>query len=106
MWEVNAPNEYRLTAYDLTDPTYWIYHKEGIGIREISALIQDYRIAKFDVFINGLYISNNDYMIEQTETDFFVKFIRSNFPALDGYDVPFTLNGGDDVKIEGDIETK
>lgn len=102
MTEVNAPNEYVLIAYDLNDVDYWIYHKPGIAVREISARIQDYRQSKFDVFIDGLYISDDDYVTEQTDTDFFVKFKRANFPTLDGNGASYFLNGND-ITIEGDL---
>ena len=51
---------------------------------------------RFDIFINGQYILEKDYVCLQEGNDFIVKFIKANFP--------YTLRDSDDVKLEGDIE--
>ena len=54
--------------------------------------------ARFDIFINGQYILEDDYIQEQAGKDMYIKFIKANF----GY----TLEASDDIKIEGDIQVK
>lgn len=106
MKEVNEPNEYELFAYDLEHPFYWIFKVENVRVKtlykELEALRKDG--ARFDVFINGLFIRETDYIIQNKANDFYVKFIKEKFPEVNGQGQPYTIDETDEVKISGDIE--
>ena len=106
MKEVNEPNEFELFSYDLEHPFYWIFKVENVRVktlyRELELLRKDG--ARFDVFINGLFIREEDYIIENKANDFYVKFIKNNFPELDGRGNPYVIDDTDEVKISGDLE--
>ena len=106
MKEINEPNEFELFAYDIEHPYYWIFKVEGIRIKTIFPNIKDFRkpSARFDVFVNGLFVSDNDYIFEGVGNDFHIKFIRTQFPALDRFGDPYKIDETDEVKIKGDIE--
>ena len=106
MKEVNEPNEFELFSYDPYHPYYWIYRVENVRIKTLSPVIEDLRkpSARFDVFINGLFISENDYITEDKNNNFYVKFKRSNFPVLDRFNNPYEIEESDEVKINGDLE--
>jgi hypothetical protein len=36
--------------------------------------------------------------------DFYIKFIRTQFPELDRFGDPYTIDETDEVKINGDVE--
>jgi len=52
--------------------------------------------ARFDIFINGQYILENDYVFEHDGKNLLIKFIKANFS--------YNLNSSDEIKIEGDIQ--
>jgi hypothetical protein len=106
MKEVNEPNEFELFVYDLAHPYYWIFKVDGVRLKTLNSKLVDYRkpSARFDVFINGLFISENDYIFEQKGNDFYLKFIRERFPILDRFDNPYEIDDTDEVKINGDVE--
>jgi hypothetical protein len=107
MKEVNEPNEYFLDAYDLLHPDYWIFKIENVRVKTLYTKLEKYRkpSARFDVFINGLFISNDDYIYENAGNTFFIKFIRKRFPEYDRFGNPYILEPLDEVKINGDLET-
>jgi hypothetical protein len=106
MKEVNEPNEFELFTHDLNHPYYWIFKVDGVRIKTLSPQISHLRkpSARFDVFINGLFISENDYFFENIENDFYIKFKKSNFPELDRFGNSYALDETDEVKINGDLE--
>jgi hypothetical protein len=106
MKEVNEPNEFELFSHDLQHPFYWIFKIEGVRLKTLYSELVDLRkpTARFDVFINGLFISENDYIFEQKGNDFYLKFIREKFPILDRFDNPYEIDDTDEVKINGDVE--
>ena len=106
MKEVNEPNEFELFSHDLQHPFYWIFKIEGVRLKTLYSELVDLRkpTARFDVFINGLFISENDYIFEQKGNDFYLKFIRERFPILDRFDNPYEIDDTDEVKINGDVE--
>ena len=106
MKEINEPNEFELFAFDLNHPYYWIFKVEKVRVKKIFEKLEPLRLFKsrFDVFINGLFISENDYIFDQIGNDFYIKFIKANFPELDRFGNPYVLDETDEVKIEGDIE--
>ena len=106
MKEVNEPNEFELFVHDLNHPYYWIFKVDGVRIKTLSPQIAYLRkpSARFDVFINGLFISENDYFFENIENDFYIKFKKSNFPELDRFGNSYIVDETDEVKINGDLE--
>ena len=106
MKEVNEPNEFELFAYDLQHPFYWIFKVENVRVKTLFSKLESLRkpSARFDVFINGLFISENDYVFQQIENDFYISFKRSNFPQFDRFGNIYTLDETDEVKINGDVE--
>ena len=106
MKEVNEPNEYELFAHDLEHPFYWIFKVENVRVKTLYKELQPLRKdgARFDVFINGLFIRELDYIVENKANDFYIKFIKVNFPELNGQGNPYTIDETDEVKISGDVE--
>jgi hypothetical protein len=106
MKEVNEPNEFELESFDLEHPYYWIFRVKGVRVKTLFPQLEDYRrpSARFDVFINGLFIRDIDYIFEMVENDFYVKFKRDNFPEFDRFGDPYTINNTDEIKINGDVE--
>ena len=96
--QVHEPNEFTLVPQDLSHRNYWIWKVENCKLKDLNANLREFRKehARFDIFINGQYILERDYITEQFGRDFYVKFIRNNFS--------FNLQSSDDIKIEGDIE--
>ena len=106
MKEINEPNEFELFAHNLSHPYYWIYKVENVRVKTLFSKLESLRnpSARFDVFINGLFISENDYIFEQKGNDFYLKFIRERFPILDRFNNPYEIDDTDEVKINGDVE--
>jgi hypothetical protein len=105
MKQVNEPNEFEL-FFHADEPFYWVYKVDGVRVKDLYKTIVELRrpTARFDVFVNGLFISENDYIFDQLGNDFYIKFIKANFPEFDRFDNPYILNEEDEVKIEGDVE--
>jgi phosphorylcholine metabolism protein LicD len=106
MKQVNEPNEFILTPYELEHPFYWIFEVKNLRVKIINKNVEHLRKhgARFDVFINGLFISENDYIVEQRVNNLYIKFKRNNFPAEDRFGNPYQLESSDEVKINGDLE--
>ena len=106
MKEVNEPNEFELFAYDLEHPYYWIFKVDGVRVKTLFSKIEPLRkpSARFDVFINVLFIRDTDYVFEMVVNDFYIKFIRTQFPELDRFGDPYTIDNTDEIKINGDVE--
>jgi hypothetical protein len=66
-------------------------------MQKLNTYLREFRKehARFDIFINGQYILERDYIREQVNNDLHIKFKKSNFG--------FNLQTSDDIKIEGDI---
>jgi hypothetical protein len=105
MKQVNEPNEFEL-FFHADEPFYWVYKVDGVRVKDLYKTMVELRrpTARFDVFINGLFISENDYIFDQLGNDFYIKFIKNRFPEFDRFDNPYILNDDDEVKIEGDVE--
>lgn len=109
--QINDPNEVKLVSVDLNDSIYWIFKASNVRLKSIFSELEPLRKTvdsvsdRFDTFINGLFVPNVDYHFEQIGNDFYIKFIRANFPILDGLGAPFELTDLDDIKIKGDIES-
>ncbi len=106
MKEVNEPNEFELQSFDLLHPYYWIFKVDGVRVKTLFPKLEEFRrpSARFDVFINGLFIRDTDYIFEMVENDFYIKFIRNNFPEFDRFGNPYTIDDTDEIKINGDVE--
>ena len=97
--QVHDPNEYDLVAHDLNHPIHWYFKVENAMMKDLDIKIRPFRKehARFDIFINGQYILEKDYIFEQVGKDLMVKFIRANFP--------YSLSISDEIKLEGDVES-
>lgn len=96
--QVHEFDEYQLTPVNLTHPNYFIWKVSGVKMKDLNLNLRKNRKehSRFDIFINGQFILERDYITEQKNNDLLVKFIRANFP--------YDLESDDDIKIEGDIE--
>ena len=95
--QVHEPNEFQLVAENMNHSLYWIWKLENVKMKDLNANLRQFRKehARFDIFINGQYILERDYIREQVNNDLHIKFKKSNFG--------FNLQTSDDIKIEGDI---
>ena len=106
--EINEPNEFQLQAKDLNHPLYWIYSIPKVRIKTLNPQLNKFRLpeARFDVFINGLFINPIDFLVESGyNNEFVIKFIRRRFPELDRFNNPYVLENTDEIKIKGDLES-
>ena len=91
------PKRVVLIPKNLTDETYWIYEATGWKfvniLREIEIRTTQDRLF---VSINSQNISGRDYIVEEGNSGFLVKFIKSNFE--------YELDSTDYIEITGDIE--
>jgi hypothetical protein len=106
MKEINEPNEFILQYNPTFLKLYWVFIGRGIRLKTLQFGLDNIRKekARFTVFLNGVFISPIDYELEQKNNDIYIKFIKNNFPLIDGLGRPYTLNGSDEVKIKGDLE--
>lgn len=106
MKEINEPNEFLLDKVQTENPFYWLYTGSGIRLKPLRFGLSSIRssTARFDIFINGLFISSNDYRVEEYENDIYIKFMKDRFPPLDRFGNIYELETSDEVKIRGDIE--
>jgi hypothetical protein len=106
MKEINEPNEFIFESYDKNHRFYWIFRLKNVRVKTISPKIIDLRKfdARFDIFINGLFIATDDYIIEPIDNDLYLKFKKSNFPEFDRFGNPYDIEDTDEVKIKGDVE--
>ena len=97
--QVHDPNEYQMISHNLGHPKYWIFKIENAKLKNLDKKLMIFRKehARFDIFINGQFILEKDYIFEQVGKDLFVKFIRVNFP--------YALSKSDEIKLEGDVES-
>ena len=96
--QVHEFDEYQLTPVDLTHPNYFIWKVPGVKMKDLNLNLRKNRKehSRFDIFINGQYILEKDYVREHIGNKFIIKFIKSNFP--------YAIKGTDDIKIEGDLD--
>lgn len=98
--QVHEPNEYQLIHHDMDHPLYWIWKIENAKMKDLNLNLRQFRKehARFDIFINGQYILEKDYIAEQSGKDFHIKFIKANFAGA------YNLQIEDIIKLEGDID--
>ena len=91
------PQKAILIPKDLNNSTYYIFEAKGWRfvdiLREVELRTTQDRLS---VYINTQSISARDYVLEQNGSGLLLKFIRNNFE--------YTLDDGDYIEIEGDIE--
>jgi hypothetical protein len=98
--QINQPTESSLVPINLNHPLYWIWKAENIRMRDLFKSLRIFRPehARIDIFINGQYISEIDYIKEANGTGIIIKFKKNNFQ--------YQLDETDYITIEGDIENK
>lgn len=98
--QVHEPNEHRLIPHNLNHPLYWIWKLPNGKLKDLKLNLRPFRKehARFDIFINGQYILEKDYIFEQNGKDFYIYFIKVNFIGA------YNLEDGDSIKLEGDID--
>jgi hypothetical protein len=98
--QVHEPDEYRMIPHNMTHPNYWIWKIQNAKMKDLNLNLRSFRKehARFDIFINGQYILEKDYIAEQSGKDFHIKFIKANFAGA------YNLGVDDDIKIEGDVD--
>ena len=97
--QVHEPDEYKLVVHDLGHPIYYIWKLDNVKMKDLKLFLRPFRKehARFDIFINGQYILEDDYIAEHSGNNLFIKFKKSNFN--------FAIESDDDIKVEGDIES-
>jgi hypothetical protein len=95
--QVHEPDEFQLVAHDLAHGLYYIWKLENAKMKDLNVNLREFRKehARFDIFINGQYILEKDYIFEQKGKDLLVKFKKSNFP--------YVISSTDNIKLEGDV---
>jgi hypothetical protein len=109
MKEVNQPNEFNMEPVDLTHPLWKV---ENCRLKTLDSRLTTKRKTehRFDVFVWGGYVAPRDYQFQQVGNDFYIKFIRANFPSTienpndPNFGQPWSFESDDEVKIEGDLE--
>lgn len=98
--QVHEPDEYRLIPHDMNHRNYWIWKIENVKMKDLNLNLRPFRKehARFDIFINGQYILEKDYVFEQVGKNFHVKFIKANFAGA------YDLSINDEIKLEGDLD--
>ena len=106
MYQVNEPNEFELSFHPANHPFYWIYKIDNVRVKTLYTPLEKLRhpTARFDVFIDGRFYRDEDYLVETEGNAFYIKFIKAKFPELDRFDNPYELDETNEVKIHGDIE--
>ena len=96
--QIHEPDAIQLTEHDGSHPTFHIFKLSNAKFKDLDLQLRKFRPehARFDIFINGQYILENDYIFIQDDKDILVKFKKANFD--------YTLGSGDEVFIKGDIE--
>ena len=98
--QVHEPDEYLLDVHDLNHPLYWVWKVDNVKMKDLNLNLRSFRNehARFDIFINGQYILEKDYITEQVGNSFHVKFIKVNFAGA------YNLDSSDNIKLEGDVD--
>jgi len=98
--QIEEQNEYTLTPKDMNHPLYWIWVATNTKLKDLESFLRSLRRehARFDIFINGQYISEKDYVMEGYNADILIKFKKASF--INAYDI--TTN--DNIVMKGDFE--
>ena len=70
--QVHEPDEYKLIPHDMNHSLYWIWKLENAKLKDLDINLRSFRPehARFDIFINGQYILENDYVFKFLERIF------------------------------------
>ena len=82
--QIEEQDEFTLTPMDMNHPLYWIWVAKNTKLKDLESFLRPLRNehARFDIFINGQYISEKDYVMEGYNADIFVKFKNNGIIAL------------------------
>ena len=96
--QVHEPDEYQLVVDNMNHSLYWIWKLENAKLKDLELNLRVFRPehARFDIFINGQYVLEQDYLFSTSGRDILIKFKKANFDYL--------LAISDVIKIEGDIQ--
>jgi len=96
--QIEEPDEFTLTPMDMNHSLYWIWVATNTKLKDLESFLRPLRNehARFDIFINGQYISEKDYEMEGYNADILVKFKKANFD--------YTLDETDNIVMKGDFE--
>lgn len=96
--QIEEPDEFTLTPMDMNHSLYWIWVATNTKLKDLESFLRPLRRehARFDIFINGQYISEKDYEMEGYNADILVKFKKANFD--------YTLDETDNIVMKGDFE--
>lgn len=96
--QIHEPDSIELTEHDGSHPTFHIFKLSNAKFKDLDLQLRKFRPehARFDIFINGQYILEQDYIFEQVGPDILIKFKKANFA--------YTLDSNDKVLIKGDIQ--
>jgi hypothetical protein len=88
--QMNEPNEISLVPFDMVHPLYWIWKAPNTSLKDLYSFLHKLRPehARFDIFINGQYISEKDYVMEKVKevVDGDGEFDESDIDDIFSYD--------------------
>ena len=98
--QIEDQNEYTLIPMDMNHPLYWVWGAKNTKLKDLESFLRPLRSehARFDIFINGQYISEKDYVMEGYNADILVKFKKANF--VNAYNIAIN----DNIVMKGDFE--
>ena len=98
--QIEEPDEFTLTPMDMNNSLYWIWVATNTKLKDLESFLRPLRRehARFDIFINGQYISEKDYVMEGYNADILVKFKKANFVNA------YNITENDNIVMKGDFE--
>jgi len=98
--QIEEPDEFTLTPMDMNNSLYWIWVATNTKLKDLESFLRPLRKehARFDIFINGQYISEKDYVMEGYNADILVKFKKANFVNA------YNITENDNIVMKGDFE--
>jgi len=98
--QIEEPDEFTLTPMDMNNSLYWIWVAKNTKLKDLESFLRPLRKehARFDIFINGQYISEKDYVMEGYNADILVKFKKANFVNA------YNITENDNIVMKGDFE--
>lgn len=98
--QIEEPDEFTLTPMDMNHPLYWIWVAKNTKLKDLESFLRPLRSehARFDIFINGQYISEKDYVMEGYNADILVKFKKASFVNA------YNITENDNIVMKGDFE--
>ena len=96
--QIEEQDEFTLTPMDMNHSLYWIWVAKNTKLKDLESFLRPLRNehARFDIFINGQYISEKDYVMEGYNADILVKFKKANFS--------WSIDETDNIVMKGDFE--